>query len=231
LKDRERTKKKVEIISTIVRDLLINIFNNPYISVTKRYENLGLSRMKGKLAKGFVMENKYTTEVNIKVSNSISNFLVLTKKGLSFCEKQGLKGQVWEEIVMGNVSFLHRYYQFLIKNYLTQDGWDVDLESPIKGNKGVDSNKKIDGIQRVDIEALYNKKRRIAIEVAVTKFELPDILKCINDGFDEVIVVCKDEMARKKIANKIRGSDGGKKSDFVIVQTINGFLSSMPQKT
>jgi hypothetical protein len=132
---------------------------------------------------------------------------------------------------MGKVSFLHRYYQFLIKNYLTQDGWEVALEKRINAKKRDDDDEKDDGVKRVDIEATYNKKRRIAIEVAVTKFELQDIKKCINNGFDEIRVVCKDETTRKKIENKINGSNGGKKPDFVIVQTINGFLGSMPQKT
>lgn len=237
LKDRGRTKKKVEVISDIVRNLLVNVFNNPYVPVTRRYEALSLSRMKGKLAKDFVMENEYAKEINIKASSSISNFLVLTQKGLSFCEKQGLRGQVWEEIVMGKVSFLHRYYQFLIKNYLTQDGWKVKLESPINGNEEPDG-KKSDGIKKVDIEAKDEiegeVKRKIAIEVVVTKFDHQDIEKLknfIHDGFDEVRVVCKDESTRKKIENKINGSNGGKKADSVIVQTINAFLSSMPQKT
>jgi len=219
LEDRGKTKKKEEMISTIVRVLLVNIFNNPFIPVSRRYETLGLSRKKGKLVKDFLMENNFATEVNIKVSNSISNFLVLSKKGFALCEKQGLKDQIWTEIVTGKVSFRHKFYQFLIKDYLTQDGWTtVNLESRIDGNK------------RVDIEAEYGN-RKIAIEVAVTKFELQDVMKCINDGFDEVRVVCKDEIARKKIEGIINGSNGGKKRDFVFVQTINGLLDNMPLKT
>ncbi len=218
LEDRGKTKKKEEMISTIIKKLLVNIFNNPFISVSRRYETLSLSRKKGKIVKDFLMENNFTSDVNIKVSNSISNFLVLRKKGLAMCEKLGHMGQLWREIVTGKVSFRHRFYQFLIKNYLTRDGWDVTVESRINGNK------------RVDVEAEYGNKR-IAIEVAVTKFELQDVMKCINDGFDEVRVVCKDETARKKIENKINGSNGGKKRDFVFVQTINELLDSMPLKT
>jgi hypothetical protein len=138
---------------------------------------------------------------------------------------------------MGKVSFLHRYYQFLIKNYLTQDGWIVNLESPINGNNGVGDNKEA-GIKRVDVEARDEiegeVKRKIGIEVVVTKFDHQDIEKLenfIDDGFHEVRFVCRDETTRKKIENKINGSNSGKKPDFVIVQTINGFLGSMPQKT
>jgi len=218
LEDRGKTKKKEEMISAIVRELLVNIFNNPFIPVSRRYETLSLSRKKGKIVKDFLMENNLATDVNIKVSSSISNFLVLRKKGLAMCEKFGHSGQLWREIVTGKVSFRHRFYQFLIKDYLTQDGWDVTVESRINGNK------------RVDVEATYGK-RRVAVEVAVTKFEIQDVMKCINDGFDEVRVVCKDEIARKKIENKINGSNGGKKRDFVFVQTINGLLDSMPLKT
>ena len=83
----------------------------------------------------------------------------------------------------------------------------------------------------MDIEASYNNRRKIAIEVAITKFELQDIKKCMNNGFDEVRVVCRDETARKRIEKKISSSNGGNGADSVIVQTINGFLSSMPKKT
>jgi hypothetical protein len=97
----------------------------------------------------------------------------------------------------------------------------VNLESRVNGNN------------KVDIEADYMNKRRIAIEIAVSKFELHDIEKCIQDknGFDEIRVVCKDETTKKRIENKIFGSNGGKRPEFVFVQTINGLLNSMPQKT
>lgn len=219
LNDRRKTKKKEDKISDSVRDLLTNIFTSPYVPISERYENLRLSRLKGKLAKDFVFENQYVNEVNIRVHNSVFNFLVLTKKGLSFCEEQGLEDKDWNEIVGGKVSFRHKFYQNLMKDYLVEDGWTVNLESSVNGN------------QKVDIEADYNKKKKIAIEVAVTKFELQDILKCLNNGFDEVRVVCRDETARKRIENDIYSAIDEIDRDSVIVQTINGFLSSLPKKT
>lgn len=221
LEGRRKTEREDEIPS-IAEELLIDIFNNPYVPVTKRYESLGLSRKKGKAVKDYLIKNNFVTETNIKISNSISNFLILTRRGLEFCEEHGCKGNLWREITTGKVSFRHRFYQFLIKEYLTRDGWDVNLESQIDGNR------------RVDVEAIYRTdgetKRRIAIEVAVTKFEIQDLMKCINDGFDEVRVVCRDETARKRIESVINSFDGKKKRDSVVVQTINGLLNNMPQK-
>jgi hypothetical protein len=156
-------------------------------------------------------------ETNIKVSNIIYNFLLLTKKGFSYCKEKGFDDRIWNEIVSGKISFRHRFYQFHIKNWLTQNGWDVIIENRINGNKWV------------DVEARYGTKR-IAIEIAVTKFELNDITKCINDGFDEVRVICKDKTTKEKIDNFINCSVFEKNGTLVIVQTINNLLSRMPSK-
>ncbi len=227
LNDRRRTKKKEEKISDIVRDLLTNIFTSPYVPMSERYENLRLSRMKGKLAKDFVIENKYVTEINIKVENSVYNFLVLTKKGLSFCEEQGLKDKDWNEIVGGKLSFRHKFYQNLMKKYLVQDGWTVHFEHPVIGDKRTNVNKKVDLVADYKIEGKVEKS--IAVEVALSNYEVYTIMNCVDDGFDEVRVVCRDETARKRIEKDIYGAIDEIDRDFVIVQTINGFLNSLPQ--
>jgi energy-coupling factor transporter ATP-binding protein EcfA2 len=228
LNDRKRTKKKEEAISDIVRNLLTNIFTSPYIPMSERYDNLRLNRVKGKLAKDFVIENKYVTEVNIKVNNSIYNFLVLTKKGLSFCEEQGLKDKNWNEIVGGKLSFRHKFYQNLMKNYLVQDGWKVHFEHPVNGDKRTNVNKKVDLVADYEIEGKVEKS--IAVEVVLSNYEVYTLMNCVDNGFDEIRVICKDETARKRIENDIYGAIDEMDRDSVIVQTINGFLGSMPQK-
>ena len=229
LNDRRRTKKKDEVISKIVRDLLTNIFTSPYVPISERYENLRLSRMKGILVKNYVIENNYVSEVNIKIENSVYNFLVLTKKGLSFCEEQGLKDKDWNEIVGRKVSFRHKYYQNLMKNYLVQDGWGVKFEQPVNGDKRNNGSKKVDLIAKYPPKGMA--KRKIAVEVALSNYEVYTIMNCVDDGFDEVRVVCRDETARKRIENDIYGAIDEMHQDSVIVQTINGFLSSLPKKT
>jgi len=216
--DRGKAKKKVKKLPGIAEDLLLNVFKNPYVPVSKRYDSLGLSRKEGKVVKDCLMNNDLAREVNIKVSNNISNYLVLNKKGFALCEKLGHDSSFWREIVSGNLSFHHNFYQDLIKNYLTQDGWTVKLESRINGNKWV------------DVDAVHKGNGfRMAIEVAVSKFVPHDVIKCFDEGFDEVRVVCKDEIVRKKIENTIFRSNCDFEQDLVFVQTINDFLSNIPK--
>ena len=132
----------------------------------------------------------------------------------------GYDSSFWREIVSGNLSFRHKFYQDLIKDYLTKEGWKVKIESRIKGNKWV------------DVDALYKNNGfnfRMAIEIAVSKFVPHDIEKCFKDKFNEIRVVCKDEIARKKIENIISGSNCDFEQDLVFVQTINEFLSNIPK--
>ena len=49
--------------------------------------------------------------------------------------------------------------------------------------------------------------------------------------FDEVRVVCKDEIARKKIENIISVSNCDFEQGLVFVQTINDFLNNIPKMT
>lgn len=228
LNDRRRTKKKEEKISDIVRNLLTNIFTNPYVPMSERYENLRLSRIKGKLAKDFVIENEYVNEVNIKVENSVYNFLVLTKKGLSFCEEQGLTDKDWNEIVGRKVSFRHKFYQNLMKNYLVQDGWTVHFEHPVNGDKRTNVTKNVDLVADYEINGKVEKS--IAIEVALSNYEVYTLMNCVDNGFDEIRVVCRDETARKRIENDIYRAIDEIDRDSVVVQTINGFLGSIPEK-
>ena len=117
----------------------------------------------------------------------------------------------------------------MIKNNLVRDGWKVRFERWIKGYEKNNGNKK------VDIVAIYDNdkgiSRKVAIEVALSNYEVYTIMNCVDDGFDEVRVVCRDETARKRMEKDIYAAIDEMDQDSVIVQTINGFLNSMPQKT
>jgi hypothetical protein len=213
-----RANQKKEVLTKLAQKLLSNVSENPFFSVTRRYDKLGLSRKKGKVVKDYLLEKGLVSEKNVRISNVIFNFLLLTEKGLAACEASGCTGEKWREIVSGNVSFLHRFYQFFIKEVLTHEGWDVFIEHKIGGDKWV------------DVVASYQDRKKVAFEVAITKFEPDDVLKCMGKRFDEIRVVCKDEKKRKRIEKLITGSVCEKEHELVIVQTINGFVSDMPKK-
>lgn len=207
-------------ISGAVSGFMANVASHPYHSVTRRYDALGLSRKKGKVMKDYMLENGLSTELNVKVSKTIFNFLVLTQKGFATCVVNGPVNEDWKDIVAGKVSFLHKFYQFLIKEVLTQEGWEVFIEYQIKDDKWIDVVAKCGN-------------RNLAFEVAITKFEPEDVLKCMVDGnerFDEIRVVCQDETARKDIETLILNSISKKEQKLVIVQTISGLMTDMPKK-
>ncbi len=114
-----------------------------------------------------------------------------------------------------------------MKKYLVQDGWTVHFEHPVIGDKRTNVNKKVDLVADYKIEGKVEKS--IAVEVALSNYEVYTIMNCVDDGFDEVRVVCRDETARKRIEKDIYGAIDEIDRDFVIVQTINGFLNSLPQ--
>ena len=105
----------------------------------------------------------------------------------------------------------------------------MDFEQPVNGDKENNGSKKVDLIAKYLINGRV--KRKIAIEVALSNYEVYTIMNCVDDGFDEVRVVCRDETARKRIENDIYCAIDEIDRDSVIVQTINGFLNSLPQKT
>ena len=209
-----------ETLPTLARKMLLDIFARPFVPVTVRYESLGISRRRGRDVKEFLMKNGYVTGVNIRISNSVSSFLVLTRKGLALCREHGHESVFWREIVSGKVSFRHRFYQFLVASYLTREGWDVKAESRI-GNGRVD----LEAVRRVN-----GRVRRIAVEVVVTKFKPGDVTRCINDGFNEVWIVCRDESTRKRVKKLIEGMKLGKKADSVLVRTISALLENAPRE-
>ncbi|MCU0849744.1 MAG: DUF87 domain-containing protein [Candidatus Thermoplasmatota archaeon] len=220
LQPRGKSSQSKNGTSSVVRDFMGNVACHPYHPATRRYDTLGLSRKKGKVVKDYLLENGLATELNVKVSKTIFNFLVLTQKGFATCIVNGQVNEDWKDIVSGKVSFLHKFYQFLIKEVLTQEGWDVFIEYKIKDDKWVDVVAKCGN-------------RNLAFEVAITKFEPDDVLKCIADEkekFDEIRVVCKDETTRKEIEELVLGSVGQKERELVIVQTISGLMSDMPKK-
>jgi hypothetical protein len=193
------------------------VFKIPFIPVSKRYELLDLSRKEGKVLKDYLIRNKYAYEKNIKISNRVYKLIILTKKGFNYCEEMGHQNRNWNEIISHKVSFRHRFYQFVIKNFFTQEGWEVIMENHIEYDK------------IIDVDARYGHKK-IALEVAVSKFEIEDIQKCIDAGYDEVRVICPTQKDRDRVIGIMNGSFSTKKGISVVVQTLNDFLEKSPAK-
>lgn len=84
----------------------------------------------------------------------------------------------------------HKYLQALVKRTGESMGFRVTLEKQVLGPNG-----------RVDI-ALENDAMKIACEVSVTNeasYEVKNIRKCLNAGFDRVVMISSDERHLNRI--------------------------------
>jgi hypothetical protein len=91
----------------------------------------------------------------------------------------------------------HLYLQALIKEMAEQAGYRVQLEMMAPNGGGL-----------VDV-SLEKDERRIAVEISVTttaEWELHNVRKCLEAGYDTVVVCCGDAKRRTAIAQMIMDS-------------------------
>ena len=84
----------------------------------------------------------------------------------------------------------HKYLQALVKRIGESFGFRVTLEKPVRGREG-----------RVDV-ALESEELRIACEIGVTNepaYEVKNLRKCLDAGFDRVVMISSDERHLAKI--------------------------------
>jgi DNA helicase HerA-like ATPase len=89
----------------------------------------------------------------------------------------------------------HRYLQAFIKKMAESRGYKALLEEPTPDGKG-----------RVDV-SLEKNGGKIACEICVTttdEWELHNIEKCINAGYDTVIAISRDKKALEKIQRLVK---------------------------
>jgi Type IV secretion-system coupling protein DNA-binding domain len=89
----------------------------------------------------------------------------------------------------------HKYLQHLLKGAAQERGYLAVLEAPV-----------LDGAGKVDL-SLTKNGRRIACEISVTTskgWELGNLEKCLAAGYDEVILVMRDERQLKAMSKHLR---------------------------
>jgi len=87
----------------------------------------------------------------------------------------------------------HRYLQSVIKRIGESYGFVATIEKEVFG-----------GLGKIDV-ALENGKQRIACEIALTntvEYELLNLQKCLNSGFDKIVIVSPDTKQLRKIRRK-----------------------------
>lgn len=88
----------------------------------------------------------------------------------------------------------HRYLQALIKRTAEGYGYKAVIEETTSDGKG-----------RVDV-SLTKGEQRIACEIGITttkQWEIHNVIKCIDSGYDIVIAIAKDEKTVKAMGRKV----------------------------
>ncbi len=102
-----------------------------------------------------------------------------------------------EQLIRRKEQTEHRYLQTFIKKMAEERGYKASIEEPTPDGKG-----------RVDV-ALERNGKRIACEIGMTttaEWELHNIEKCLNAGYDHVIAIAKGKSMINVMQSKIRSS-------------------------
>lgn len=112
----------------------------------------------------------------------------------------------------------HRYQQALIKRMAEGYGYKAVIEESTSDGKG-----------RVDV-SLKKGEQRIACEIGMTttkQWEIHNLVKCVNSGYEIVIAVAKNENAVKAMQQKVEAldEDYGKRIKVMDLEGLIRFLS------
>ncbi len=110
-------------------------------------------------------------------------------------EERASTEDIVEQLVEREQVRKHRYLQTLIKKMAEERGYKAQLEVPLAGGNG-----------RVDV-SLERNDERIAIEISVstgTKWELHNIEKCLQAGYQTVCWCSTDKTALQKMRSAVQ---------------------------
>jgi len=165
-------------LPTDAEQLLIDIERQPFVPITERYARLRLSNEAGIKARRVLLIKGFAQEIEVNTGRRGGRPKVLdsTDRGREYLQAKGHATATKEK---GGIE--HRYWQNKAKEFLTSWGCKVSLEVGI-------------GKRSVDVIALCPNGKAVAVEIAMNpKYELENLKKDIELGFDEIITACRDE--------------------------------------
>jgi excisionase family DNA binding protein len=165
------------------KGFLIFISDNPGMFVTKAYKALHLSGYKGDKLKESLIEKDLIVQEETRGGRGgrLAKVLNLTEIGASFVKKLSPAGKGGD---------LHQHLQIMFKEQAELYGWKATIEERIPRS-----------LESVDL-GLKKDDMRVAIEISSTSkaaYEVQNIRKCLEAGYDYVISVCPDDKQRSLI--------------------------------
>lgn len=172
-------------VSERAERLLEDIVENPFKSVTDRYENFS-SRYQGDKAKKELLEKELVEEQKAKLKQGRMKLFELTEKGESYLDEMGVEVER-----SGRGGVVHRYWQHRVSDSLEEEGLNTVVE---KSHADVFVN--VDG-------------NGVAVEIAMgrNEREVEHISERLDQGFERVVTLCRNKSVKGFIEDKLKDID------------------------
>lgn len=192
------------------KKFLSNVASFPSLTVTQRYDHLGLKGRYAQELKQSMLDNGMVEQVFLALgSTKLSTFLVPTQKAIDYLKSAG--ESVIHYTHVGKTSALHQLIQAMLIEYFTGKGFAVQHDVEI-GSKFAD----------IYVET-PDKKRKVIFEVAVNPAIDVDRVSSALGLVDQFVILAADMMTFKSIDNSLRAI----KSEKITVLLATPFLANL----
>jgi hypothetical protein len=174
-------------ISENAEKILISVAEFPLLSMSQRYQFLGISSYNGNKIKEELVSKGFAREVEVYIGKRgrSPKMLDLAEQGMQYLRAKGRDTRRYEK---GGVE--HRFWQDRVREYFKGKGCSAITEYYI-------------GRESVDVFVKAGEKR-IAVEIALRQeHQVENVLKDLNFGFDQVIVACKNGEVYSQVKKNI----------------------------
>jgi excisionase family DNA binding protein len=189
------------------------VFKHPGMFITQIYKKLGLSGYKGDRLKKSLIEKELINQEETRQGDKgrLAKVFFLTDKGSAVLKK----------FASGKGGDSHKQLQAMLKEQAELFGW-----------KGVIEERIGKSLESVDV-VLKRDDIKVAVEISDTSktdYEISNIRKCLEAGYDYVVAVCSDEKFLALLKTEVKKSFSFKERErirFYLPLKLKDFLVSI----
>ncbi|EMA41939.1 ATP-binding protein [Halobiforma nitratireducens] len=188
----EDDQEEDEPVGEVAEALLASVAEEPFLSLSERYETIDVVARQGNAAKQELLTLGLIQESEVRTGTPGRNpkLLELTDAG-----RQALEDRGYDVADTGRRGIEHRYWQQQIKEAFETQGFDAEIEFAVDQ-------------RRIDVYAVRGDET-VAVEVARSpEHELTNIVKCLEYDVDRVEVAYLDTSVRDRIETAVREEFG-----------------------
>lgn len=174
-------------LSEAEQEYLGSVLEKPFLTVTGRADQLGLSSYQSNRIKRALVDKGLIAQFAVNLGNRTRGIIKLVELTESGYEALG---KIPAKMRPENVSAEHWFWQRCIAQHHSEKGLDVSIEMPLRD-------------VRADV-GIIRAGKRIAVEVGITaKNEVANVQRDLDAGFDQVIVAAKNARVLRAIEKRL----------------------------